>query len=261
MRIPIYQVDAFTDRVFGGNPAAICPLESWIPDATMQSIANENNLSETAFFVREGDDYLIRWFTPNREMDLAGHPTLATAYVIFRFFEPERRRIDFRTVKAGSLTVMRRGDLISMDFPSRPPQACATLPALAAALGKAPVELMAARDYLAVFPRASDVAALAPDFHALGKLDRILTIATAPGEDGIDFVSRCFAPAGGINEDPVTGSAHCTLIPYWAGRLGKTELRAQQISRRVGDLYCEHRGDRVTIAGKAAFYMQGTIEV
>jgi len=261
MRIPIYQVDAFTDRVFGGNPAAICPLEAWIPDATMQAIATENNLSETAFFVRDGGDYFIRWFTPVHEMDLAGHPTLATAYTILRFIEPGRDRISFRTVKAGTLVVTRKGDLLAMDFPARPPSSCATPPTMAAALGTAPVEVRAARDYLAVFERASDVAALAPDFGTLAKLDRVLTIATAPGEDGIDFVSRCFAPAGGINEDPVTGSAHCTLVPYWAGRLGKTTLRARQISKRVGDLWCEHRGERVTIAGKAAFYMQGTIEV
>jgi PhzF family phenazine biosynthesis protein len=261
MRIPIYQVDAFTDRVFGGNPAAVCPLEDWIPDATMQAIAAENNLSETAFFVRDGSDYFIRWFTPVHEMDLAGHPTLATAYTIFRFMEPGRDRISFRTVKAGTLVVARKGDLLSMDFPARPPSACATPPTMAAALGKAPVEVRAARDYLAVFERASDVAALAPDFGALARLDRVLTIATAPGEDGIDFVSRCFAPAGGIDEDPVTGSAHCTLVPYWAGRLGKTTLRARQISKRVGDLYCENRGERVSIAGKAAFYMQGTIEI
>jgi len=261
MRLPIYQVDAFTDHVFGGNPAAICPLESWIPDATMQAIAAENNLSETAFFVREGEGYLIRWFTPAHEIDLAGHPTLATAYTIFRFLEPGRDRISFRTVKAGTLVVTRRGDLLSMDFPARPPKPCPTPPTLAAALGRTPAELMAARDYLAVFERAADVADLAPDFGALAKLDRMLTIATAPGEGEIDFVSRCFAPAGGINEDPVTGSAHCTLVPYWAARLSKTKLRARQISKRVGDLYCEHRGERVTIAGKAAFYMQGTIEV
>lgn len=261
MRIPIYQVDAFTDHVFGGNPAAICPLESWIPDATMQAIATENNLSETVFFVRDGEGYLIRWFTPAAELDLAGHPTLATAYVIFRFLDPGSERVDFRTVKAGLLTVTRQGDIISMDFPARPPQACAAPPALAAALGKVPVELMAARDYLAVYERAADVAALEPDFGALAKLDRALIVVTAPGEGGIDFVSRCFAPAHGINEDPVTGSAHCTLIPFWAARLGKTQLRARQISKRVGDLYCEHRGERVTIAGKAAFYMQGAIEV
>ena len=261
MRLPLYQVDAFTDHVFGGNPAAICPLEEWIPDATMQAIATENNLSETAFFVRDGDDYFIRWFTPSHEMDLAGHPTLATAYTIFRFLEPSRDRIEFRTVKAGTLVVTREGDLLAMDFPARPPKPCPTPPGFAEALGQAPVEVMAARDYLAVFARAADVAALAPNFSALAKLDRFLVIASAPGEDGIDFVSRCFAPAAGINEDPVTGSAHSTLVPYWSGRLGKTRLRARQISKRVGDLYCEHRGERVTIAGKAAFYMQGTIEV
>ncbi|HTS93642.1 MAG TPA: PhzF family phenazine biosynthesis protein [Stellaceae bacterium] len=261
MRISLYQVDAFTDHVFGGNPAAICPLEEWLPDATMQAIATENNLSETSFFVRDGDGYFIRWFTPTHEIDLAGHPTLATAYTIFRFLAPSRDRLEFRTVKAGTLVVTRERDLLSMDFPARPPKPCPTPSGFAAALGRAPIEVMASRDYLAVFARAADVAALTPDFNALAKLDRFLVITTAPGEDGIDFVSRCFAPASGINEDPVTGSAHCTLVPYWAGRLGKTKLRARQISRRVGDLYCEHRGERVTIAGKCAYYMQGTIEV
>jgi len=259
MRIPLYQIDAFTDHVFGGNPAAICPLESWIPDATMQAIATENNLSETAFFVRDGEGYFIRWFTPVAELDLAGHPTLATAHLIFERLEPVRSEIRFRTLKAGDLVVRRVGAEIAMDFPARPPKPCTVPPTLAPALGNPPREVMAARDYLAVYDRAQDVAALDPDFGALAKLDRALVIVTAPGSDGLDFVSRCFAPAHGINEDPVTGSAHCTLIPYWAERLGKAKLKARQISKRVGDLTCEHRGERVTIAGRCAFFMEGTI--
>lgn len=261
MRVPIYQIDAFTDRVFGGNPAAICPLEAWLPDTTMQAIASENNLSETVFFVREGDEYLIRWFTPVAELDLAGHPTLATASLIFERLEPQRTEIKFRTVKAGILTVTRAGRDIRMDFPARPPAPCTVPPSLVPALGKAPRQILAARDYMAVYDRAEDVAALRPDFGALAKLDRALVIATAPGGDGIDFVSRCFAPAHGINEDPVTGSAHCTLIPYWAEQLGKRNLKARQISARVGDLICEHRGERVTIGGRCAFFMEGTIQL
>jgi PhzF family phenazine biosynthesis protein len=261
MRIPIYQVDAFTDHVFGGNPAAICPLETWLPDATMQSIASENNLSETVFFVREGEDYLIRWFTPVAELDLAGHPTLAAASVIFERLEPQRSEIKFQTLKAGPLTVSRAGPEISMDFPARPPKTCAVPQSLGPALGKVTSLVLAARDYMAVYENAADVAALRPDFGVLAKLDRALVIVTAPGNDGIDFVSRCFAPAHGINEDPVTGSAHCTLIPYWAERLGKRRLRARQISARVGDLSCEYRGDRVTIAGRCAFFMEGTIHL
>ena len=259
MRLPLYQVDAFTDRLFGGNPAAVVPLEEWLPEATMQAIATENNLSETAFFVREGEGYGLRWFTPVAEIDLAGHPTLATAYVIFRFIKPSAHELTFRTMKAGTLVVTRRGDELAMDFPARPPQPCAVPPTLVPALGKPPVKVLASRDYMAVYASAADVAALAPDFAAIAKLDRMAVIATAPGEGDIDFVSRFFAPAHNINEDPVTGSAHCTLIPYWAERLGKTRLKARQISARVGDLSCEHRGERVTIAGRCVLYMEGAI--
>jgi len=261
MRLPLYQVDAFTDRLFGGNPAAVCPLDAWLPDATLQAIAAENNLSETAFFVRDGGDYALRWFTPTVEVDLCGHATLASGHVVMLFLEPQRESVSFQTRKAGTLVVTRRGDLLAMDFPARPASPVEPPPGLLTALGGAPRGVWRARDHLVVYDSAAEIAALEPDFSALGKVDCWAAIATAPGEDGIDFVSRCFAPAGGINEDPVTGSAHCTLVPYWAGRLGKTTLRARQISKRVGDLWCEHRGERVTIAGKAAFYMQGTIEV
>jgi PhzF family phenazine biosynthesis protein len=259
MRLPLYQVDAFTDRLFGGNPAAVVPLEEWLPEATMQAIAMENNLSETAFFVREGEGYGLRWFTPVAEIDLAGHPTLATAYVIFRFIKPSALELTFRTMKAGTLVVTRRGEELAMDFPARPPEPCAVPPTLAPALGKPPIKVLASRDYMAVYQSAADVAALKPDFGAIAKLDRMAVIATAPGEGEVDFVSRFFAPAHNINEDPVTGSAHCTLIPFWAERLGKTRLKAQQISARIGDLSCEHRGERVTIAGRCVLYMEGTI--
>jgi len=260
MQIPVYHVDAFTDRLFGGNPAAVCPLESWLPDATMQAIAAENNLSETAFFVREGDDCALRWFTPKVEVDLCGHATLASAHVIFQR-EPNRGSVAFRTAKAGTLTVTRTGEKLAMDFPARPPKLVAAPQGLAAALGKAPTELLAARDYMAVYDSPDDVAALAPDFAALGKLDCFAVIVTAPGENGVDFVSRFFAPAQGIPEDPVTGSSHCTLAPYWGRRLGKTYLEALQISRRVGKLSCTLANERVVIAGQAVLYLEGRITI
>src|SRR6516162_6274714 len=259
MRLSLYQVDAFTDHLFGGNPAAVVPLESWLPEATMQAIATEN-LSETAFFVREGDaTFGLRWFTPVAEIDLAGHPTLATAYVIFRFVAPDATELKFRTMKAGSLVVTRRGEELAMDFPARPPEPCTVPPSLASALGKPPIKVLASRDYMAVYESAADVASLKPDFGAIARLDRMAVIATAPGEGDVDFVSRFFAPAHNINEDPVTGSAHCTLIPYWAERLGKARLKARQISARIGELSCEHRGERVTIAGRCVLYMEGAI--
>jgi PhzF family phenazine biosynthesis protein len=260
VRLPLYQIDAFTDRLFGGNPAAVVPLAVWLPDARMQAIASENNLSETAFFVREGDGYRIRWFTPTREAVLCGHATLASAYLVFNRLDPGRDRVNFQTQQAGLLTVTRRGNELAMDFPAWVPNRVTAPPALAAALGSAPQDVLASpRDYLAIYERDKDVAALAPDFAAVAALDRRAVIVTAPGDGEVDFVSRFFAPASGIPEDPVTGSAHCTLIPYWAGRLGKTRLKARQISARVGDLSCEHRGERVTIAGRCVLYLEGTI--
>jgi predicted PhzF superfamily epimerase YddE/YHI9 len=262
MRLPLYQVDAFADKPFGGNPAAICPLPQWLPDATMQSIAAENNLSETAFFVREDDVYALRWFTPAVEVDLCGHATLASAHVVFSFLEPQRHSVGFRTLKAGTLTVARRGETLVMDFPSRPAVPVAPPPGLLAAVGGTPREVLRARDYLLVYGSAAEVRALAPDFAALAKIpDCWAACATAPGDDGADFVSRFFGPAQGINEDPATGSSHCTLTPYWAKRLGKTELKARQLSRRGGALDCALHGDRVSIAGRAVLYLEGQITV
>jgi predicted PhzF superfamily epimerase YddE/YHI9 len=239
----------------------VCPLETWLPDTVMQAIAAENNLSETAFFVAEGDGWRLRWFTPTTEVDLCGHATLASAYVIFNLLVPEQPRIVFRTEKAGDLVVTRHGELLALDFPARPAAPCPPPPSLGPALGRQPSAVLAARDYLAVYDDPSDVAELAPDFAALAALDRFAVIVTAPGSGEIDFVSRFFAPAQGVDEDPVTGSAHCTLIPYWAARLGKTRLAARQLSRRGGNLSCELRGDRVTIAGRAVLYLKGTIEI
>ena len=261
MHLPIYQVDAFAEKLFGGNPAAICPLTEWLPDATMQAIAAENNLAETAFFVREGADYALRWFTPAVEVDLCGHATLASAHVVFAFLEPERASVNFRTLKAGTLTVARHGDMLMMDFPARPATAVEPPPGLLAALGGSPREVLKARDHMVVYASAAEISALKPDFAALGRLDCWAAIATAPGEDGTDFVSRFFAPRQGIDEDPATGSSHCTLVPYWAARLGKRELKARQLSRRVGTLTCALNGDRVAIGGRTVLYLEGKITV
>jgi predicted PhzF superfamily epimerase YddE/YHI9 len=261
MRLPIYQVDAFAEKLFGGNPAAICPLAEWLPDATMQAIAAENNLSETAFFVREGADYALRWFTPAVEVDLCGHATLASAHVVLSLLEPGRSSVNFHTLKAGMLTVARHGDTLMMDFPSRPAGAAEPPPGLLAALGGKPREVLKARDHMLVYDSAAEVLALKPDFAALRKVDCWAAMATAPGEGGVDFVSRFFGPRQGVDEDPATGSSHCTLVPYWAARLGKRELKARQLSRRVGTLTCALNGDRVAIGGRAVLYLEGQITI
>lgn len=258
MQIPIYQVDAFTDRVFGGNHAAVCPLERWLDDATLQAIAAENNLPETAYYVPQDDGtYHLRWFTPRMEIDLAGHPTLATAHVIFERIDRNADLLRFDT-SGGRLEVRRDGDLIVMDFPSRAPKPCPLPAAIVDSLGIVPSEFMRSRDFFAVLDSEAALAALKPRMEPLLDLDALGLIVTAPG-DRSDFVSRFFVPAAGIPEDPVTGSAHCTLIPYWAKRLGKSKLHAFQISERRGELFCEDRGERVTIAGRAVMFMEGTI--
>lgn len=259
MRIPIFQVDAFAAVPFTGNPAAICPLDHWLPDSLMQSIAAENNLAETAFFVPEGAAYRLRWFTPTVEVDLCGHATLASAYVLWHKLGFQGEQIQFES-RSGTLTVSRQDSLIALDFPSRPPVACDVHPALLAAIGGAPREILAARDYFVVYETEDEVQALQPNMFALAKVDRFAVIATAPGTHH-DFVSRFFAPAQGIPEDPVTGSAHCTLTPYWSARLGKTKLKAKQISPRGGELLCEDRGPRVSMAGQAVLYLEGSISV
>ena len=259
MEIPLYQVDAFTSRVFGGNPAAVCPLDRFLPDAVMQSIGNENNLSETAFLVPNGDRYRLRWFTPENEIDLCGHATLASAFVVFTHLRPDLQQVSFDT-KSGELIVKRGvGGLISMDFPSRPPEPGASDSRLRQALGGKAGPILVSRDYLVVYESEEEVRALKPDMNALAQMDRMV-IVTAPGRE-VDFVSRFFAPSAGVPEDPVTGSAHCTLIPYWAGRLGKTQLHALQVSRRGGELWCELQRDRVTMAGYAVEFMRGAINL
>ena len=256
-RIRIYQVDAFSSQVFSGNPAAICPLEEWLPDDQMQAIAGENNLSETAFFVRGADGYDLRWFTPAVEIDLCGHATLASAFIILNDLTPSANSVRFQT-RSGTLVVTREGDQYSLDFPSRPPSECHADSQLAAALGGKPETILAARDYLVVYASEDEVRKLEPNMLLLAQVDKFAAIVTAPGKD-VDFVSRFFAPAKGVPEDPVTGSAHCTLIPYWSKRLGKKKLHAYQVSKRGGELWCEDRGDRVTMSGKAARFLEGTI--
>ena len=259
MKIPIYQIDAFTSHVFAGNPAAVCPLPSWLDDTTLQAIAAENNLSETAFFVGGDGEYHLRWFTPVQEVDLCGHATLASGHVILGFLEPSRQAVAFYT-KSGRLDVTREGDLLALDFPAREGEPCEAPPELVAALGRPPREVFRSRDYMAVYDSEEDVRSLRPDMARLMDLDALGVIATAAGRDA-DFVSRFFAPMAGIPEDPVTGSAHCTLIPYWSKRLARSRLRALQVSPRGGELFCEDRGDRVVIAGRAVKYLEGTIEV
>lgn len=259
MTIPLYHVDAFTGRLFRGNPAAVCPLEEWLPDELLQAIAAENNLPETAFFVRRGERYHLRWFTPAVEVDLCGHATLASAFVIFEILDPARRRVDFDT-RSGELSVLRQGERLAMDFPAKPPSPCEPPPGLLEALGGQPLEVLKADYYLVVYETEAAVRALRPNFGALRAATADGVIAAAPGEE-VDFVSRFFAPAYGIDEDPVTGSAHCTLIPFYAQRLGKWSLRARQVSARGGELDCEHRGERVRIAGEAVLYLEGRIRL
>ncbi len=257
----IFAVDAFTDTLFGGNQAAVCPLEDWLPDDVMQKIAAENNLSETAFIVGASGQYDIRWFTPKVEVDLCGHATLAAAWVVFNSLEPSASKVDFGTREAGPLSVARNGDLLELDFPSRPPQPITVPKGLVNALGREPKEILGSRDSFCVFETEDDVRALTPDSVALEAVDTWSVIATAPGDGDVDFISRFFAPRQGIAEDPVTGSAHCTLTPYWAERLGKDVLEARQVSARGGKLTCTQRGDRVGIAGTVTPYMEGRITV
>jgi predicted PhzF superfamily epimerase YddE/YHI9 len=261
MEIPIHHIDAFvTTGVFTGNPAAVCPLREWLPDDVMQKIAAENNLSETAFFVGGNGRYQIRWMTPATEIDLCGHATLASAHVVFRELEPGRTEVTFDS-KSGPLSVRADRDLLVLDFPSQPAQRRDLDPAVASALGRAPLELWASRDYLAVFDSEDDVRALSPDMGLLRKLALKAVSVTAPGSGGVDFVSRWFGPAWGIDEDPVTGSSHTWLIPYWSRRLGKKRLHARQVSARGGELVCDDLGDRVAIGGRAASYLEGTIKI
>jgi len=259
MRIPIYQIDAFTNEQFKGNPAAACPLEEWIKDDLMQKIAAENNLSETAFFVKKHNKYELRWFTPKEEVDLCGHATLASAYVIFTYLDKTMMNIKFNT-KSGILEVSKEGSLLSMIFPAREGEKCEVPEALIKGLGKRTKEVYKSRDYMAVFETEKEIMNLELNMDELKKLDGLGIIVTAKGNE-VDFVSRFFAPKAGIDEDPVTGSAHCTLVPYWKNVLSKNEFVALQLSKRGGKLFCADLGEMVKISGEATSYLEGYIDV
>ncbi len=260
MRLRMYRVDAFTDTVFAGNPAAVVPLRGWLEDAVMQNIAMENNLSETAFFVPGKSAFHLRWFTPSSEVPLCGHATLATAFVLLTILNPTKKSVRFDT-QSGTLTVTRKGDLLTMDFPRFEPQRCDSPAVLAQALGSRPKEVWNTREdhhYYVIFESAKEIRSMVPNLTLLAELHPYQVAVTAPGETE-DFVSRFFAPSIGIPEDPVTGSMHCALIPYWAKRLGKSKLHARQVSRRGGELFCEDLPDegRVRISGRAALSLSG----
>jgi len=258
MNIKIYQIDAFANQTFKGNPAAVCPLDSWLPDELMQSIAAENNLSETAFFVREGEEFFIRWFTPSAEVALCGHATLASAFVLFNILDFKGDRIDFNS-KSGILPVSKSGERLVLDFPSQPPEPCDVPEEIIEAFGVAPRECLKAEDYVVIFQNAEQVQSASPDFEILRNLDSRGVIISAASEE-YDFVARFFAPNLGILEDPVTGSAYTQLVPYWAKKTDKTVFHARQVSSRGGELFCELVGDRVKIAGSAVKYLEGSIE-
>jgi PhzF family phenazine biosynthesis protein len=261
MRTPIFQVDAFTTRRFAGNPAAVMPLEAFLPDETLQAIAAENNLAETAFLLRENGDYRLRWFTPATEVPLCGHATLASAAVVMERLEPGRTSVVFHSA-SGPLTVRRAGAGYVMDFPARPSERITAPPGLARALGIVPVEVFGnAFNYLAVLESAEVLRKISPEMAAIARLDRSGLIVTAAGYGEFDFISRYFAPAKGIPEDPVTGAAHCMLTPYWANRLGKTAFRAFQASPRGGEVICRLRGDRVELEGSCVFFLEGEVEL
>ncbi|MBX2877311.1 MAG: PhzF family phenazine biosynthesis protein [Saprospiraceae bacterium] len=261
MDLSLYQVDAFTDQLFAGNPAAVCLLEEWLPAEQMLQIAQENNLAETAFCLIQGDVFSIKWFTPEIEMDLCGHATLATAHVLFQYYYPKRDRLSFES-NSGELIVKRQADWYQLDFPSRDPQP-ASLPAIISqGIGATPKEVLKARDYVLVYDSQEEIEAIQPNIALLNtiNIDPGGIVVTAPGHT-VDFVSRFFTPQASIFEDPVTGSAHCSLIPFWSKRLKKDQLTAEQLSSRKGVLRVEDRGERVLIGGQAITYMQATIKI
>jgi PhzF family phenazine biosynthesis protein len=260
MKLTLYQIDAFASKLFSGNPAAVIPLDKWIDDELMQNLAMENNLAETVFFVPNGNDFDIRWFTPEVEINLCGHATLASAYVLYNILGYKKSTINFHC-KSGPLYVSRDGDVINLDFPSWKPERITEYPPeLLASLGNPEINgVYKYRDYLVELNNEEVIRKLAPDF-TLMKKAREKVIVTAPGKE-VDFVSRFFAPTAGIDEDPVTGSAHSQLIPFWNYKLGKDKMIARQLSRRGGEVFCEQKGERVIMGGKCVFYMKGEIEV
>lgn len=259
MKLKIYQIDAFTDKVFSGNPAAVCPLNKWLSDDLLQKIAMENNLAETAFFVKQGNEYQIRWFTPIVEVDLCGHATLATAFVLFNFEFHTEDEIHFISPRSGKLTVTKQGDYLSMNFPTDVFEQIELSDEILKGFDLRPIEAYRGKtDYMLVFKNEDQIINIKPNFENISKLKGRGIIITSSG-NSVDFVSRFFAPQSGINEDPVTGSAHTTLIPYWAKKLKKNELTAMQLSERKGLLKCKHLNDRVEISGKAKLFLIGDI--
>ncbi len=260
MKLELFQVDAFTDKLYSGNPAAVIPLEKWLPDNLMQTIAMENNLSETVFYVPKGNDFHIRWFTPMIEVNLCGHATLAAAHVMYHHNDYEKPQINFHSL-SGLLTVKRSGEMITLNFPTDEPFKIEIPNVIVEAIGMRPVEVYKGRNVLlAVLNSQKEIETLNPEINLVAQAHPHGIIFTANGED-VDFVSRCFFPNTGVNEDPVTGSAHTILTPYWAAKLNKSKLTAKQLSKRVGDLICELKGNRVEISGKAITYMTSEIEV
>ncbi len=259
MKLSIYQIDTFAEQLFEGNPAAVVPLKSWLPDSIMQSIAEENNLAETAFFVKEESGFSIRWFTPNQEVKLCGHATLASAFVLFTILGHNSDIINFNSL-SGVLSVTKKNDLLMLNFPAQPPVSCVISDDLVKGLGRKPVECLQCEDFIAVFNTEEEIKNIKPDHSFLSRLPLRGVIVTAPSET-YDFVVRFFAPKYNIPEDPVTGSAYTLLAPYWAERLGKDKLNARQISSRGGNVLCECKADRILISGTAIKYLEGTIEV
>lgn len=261
MKLRIYQIDAFTSKLFSGNPAAVCPLTEWLPNETLQNIAAENNLAETAYFVKKGNQYEIRWFTPTVEVDLCGHATLASAKVLYDFENYKEDEIEFFSPRSGVLKVTRTGDKLTLDFPSDKFERIELSPEMVACFNCQPFEAYRGKtDLMLVFNTEEQIRKIIPDFTAMMKIRLRGIIVTAPGTES-DFVSRFFGPQSGINEDPVTGSAHTTLTPYWAKKTGKSELTAIQLSARKGFLECAYLGDRVKISGRGVTYLQGEITV
>lgn len=263
MKLTLYQIDAFTDKLFGGNPAAVVPLKKWIDDELMQKLAMENNLAETVFFTSSKNkkaDFDIRWFTPALEINLCGHATLAAAYVIFEILKVKKKKVVFDS-KSGLLTVTKKKEMLEMDFPSWPPEKITEYPdTLPASLGNPEIAgVYKNREYIVELISEETVSTCDPDFSLMKKVDKMVII-TAPGKK-VDFVSRFFAPTAGIDEDPVTGSAHSQLIPFWSEKLGKTKMRAKQLSKRGGDIYCEQKGDRVIMGGQCVFFMKAAVEI
>ncbi|MCY8933940.1 PhzF family phenazine biosynthesis protein [Bacillus atrophaeus] len=255
-----YVVDAFAENLFEGNPAGVCIMKEWIRDELMQQIAAENNLSETAFAVKEGESYRLRWFTPADEIDLCGHATLATAYVIANFYESNVEEIKFQTI-SGELVVVKKGELYEMDFPSRMPKEISLTEEMVEALGVKPVEVHLGRDLIFVLEKEDDVLNASPDFSKLKELPDGLGVLITARSEKYDFVSRAFFPKLNVNEDPVCGSAHCNFIPYWAKNLSKNEMVARQLSKRGGKLYCKFEGDRVKISGSAVLYSIADLQI